>query len=443
MNSLDFIYGRIKSYSKYIKPKEIRIGLITALLLYSSFGILDLFMLQENYQKAWIIRFVFIFPILVIFYFLSYLKLFHTYSKLILFLLLTGGQIGIVLMIFFSEPHEEAFFGYYAGLQLVILWSGFVFRFSFLVTSIMFVSVLFSYDFVAIFFQKLPQNGIDSKEFAWFLGNNFFLISSGILTMMGSFHLNKSKQEIENENKKYRLAKEKAESSDKLKSEFLSQMSHEIRTPVNTLINFSEILIDDHMEDQEFIDEIKNGIKVSGKRIIRTINLILLSSELQNNTYNFNAKKIFLCKDILGKIYDEYSSIISEKDIEFIYFCSTEVEINGDEFSIYQIVDNLIDNAVKFTVSGIIKIDLSLDNGIPLLTIEDTGIGMSEEYLTKIFQPFSQEDKGYSRKYDGVGLGLNLVKKFCELNSIDISIESEKEKGTKVFLLFRENLNTP
>ena len=111
--------------------------------------------------------------------------------------------------------------------------------------------------------------------------------------------------------------------------------------------------------------------------------------------------------------------------------------IKCDEYSIHQIFSNLIDNAVKYTASGSVIIELRKDKDNKIeVEVKDTGIGISEDYLQNLFLPFSQEEQGYTRKFDGNGLGLALVKKYCELNNIGISVSSKKGTGTSFTLIF-------
>ncbi|MDX9924510.1 MAG: ATP-binding protein, partial [Ignavibacteriaceae bacterium] len=111
--------------------------------------------------------------------------------------------------------------------------------------------------------------------------------------------------------------------------------------------------------------------------------------------------------------------------------------IYGDEYSIGQIFSNLVDNAIKYTNTGFVKLKVfeSHEKNI-VVRIIDSGIGISEEYLEKIFEPFSQEEQGYCRSYDGNGLGLALVKRYCKINNAEIDVISEKGKGSSFQITF-------
>jgi len=116
--------------------------------------------------------------------------------------------------------------------------------------------------------------------------------------------------------------------------------------------------------------------------------------------------------------------------------------LNTDEYAAYQMFANLIDNAIKYTKKGFVNISISnhVENSV-VVRISDTGIGISKEYLPNIFVPFSQEERGYSRRFDGNGLGLALVKKYSEIIGATIKVESEKGKGTtfSIFIPITKN----
>lgn len=231
-------------------------------------------------------------------------------------------------------------------------------------------------------------------------------------------------------------AKERAEESDKLKSEFLAQMSHEIRTPLNAILSFNELLKDEvkGKVDKEVFESFAI-VDSSGKRIIRTIDLILNMSQLQTGAFTPNPVSLHVCKDILQPMVEEYKLAAHEKHLQLILQDKCDsCKVLFDEYCMYQIFSNLIDNAIKFTNKGYVKISTNDEVDGLEINIEDTGIGISEDFLDDIFKPFTQEQHGYSREYDGNGLGLALVKKYCDLNNARIRVESKKGKGSKFTL---------
>jgi signal transduction histidine kinase len=142
-------------------------------------------------------------------------------------------------------------------------------------------------------------------------------------------------------------------------------------------------------------------------------------------------------KEILPPILSQYKVNARSKNIDFDFHYDILPNIYGDEYSIGQIFSNLVDNAIKYTNTGFVKLKVFESNEKNIVVrIADSGIGISEEYLEKIFEPFSQEEQGYCRSYDGNGLGLALVKRYCKINNAEIDVISEKGKGSSFQITF-------
>jgi len=236
------------------------------------------------------------------------------------------------------------------------------------------------------------------------------------------------------------IAKEKSEASNRLKTDFLAQISHEIRTPINAMLSFSSYLKDEL--EESITDDVAVGfdmIESGGRRLIRTIDLILNMSEVQAGTYEPSFKNIELESHLLKPIISEYRNLAEGRKLKLYYTSGLEPKqtINCDRHTVAQILIQLLDNAVKYTEIGHLEVIVDKDeNDQIFIEIKDTGIGISEKYLTKLFTPFSQEDTGYTRKYEGTGLGLALVKKYADINGAEIVVESEKGCGSSFRLIF-------
>jgi signal transduction histidine kinase len=191
-------------------------------------------------------------------------------------------------------------------------------------------------------------------------------------------------------------------------------------------------------------EELSKGFDVineEGKRIMRTVELILNMSELQTGSYSYRAKHMDLLNDVIKKQYKTFQSIAETKKIIFnINNTGVNTTIEADEYSTNQIFHHLIDNAIKYTHKGKVEITINRTPRNNLyVDVADTGIGIAEEYLPMLFTPFSREEQGYTRNFEGNGLALALVKKYCELNGAEIKVSSIKGKGTTFRVTFPNN----
>ncbi len=259
------------------------------------------------------------------------------------------------------------------------------------------------------------------------------ILSSILILAYFSIYL-KEKEKTEKELLESKL---KAEEADNLKSAFLAQMSHEIRTPINSILSFTSLMKEEFQNKVN--DDMKEGFSIidsGSRRLIRTIDSIMNLSRLQIGEYESTFKKISV-NQVLDSIINEFQYNQKSNTVKLIYENQlNEVKIYCDEYSLNQMLINLIDNALKYTNEGHVKVKLYEDDGNIIIEIEDSGIGIEKTFLTKIFEPFSQEDTGYTRKYEGAGLGLSLVKKYCEINNAFIKVNSEKNIGSKFTICF-------
>jgi signal transduction histidine kinase len=140
----------------------------------------------------------------------------------------------------------------------------------------------------------------------------------------------------------------------------------------------------------------------------------------------------------MSKLFHEHQLSAKQKGLEFIYTCiENDTNVIADEYCITQIFANLIDNAIKYTKKGKVEILLEKNKtGNITVEVKDTGIGISKEFLPRIFGPFTQEEQGYTRTFEGNGLGLALVKRYCELNNIIIEVDSVKNEGSTFRIIF-------
>ncbi len=230
-----------------------------------------------------------------------------------------------------------------------------------------------------------------------------------------------------------KIAKAEAEESNRLKNAFLQNLSHEIRTPLNAIIGFGDLMTDlikDKIEqtEHEMLMNFNTGIK----RLYRTLTQILELSQVDTGNYDLLIEPVNL-KEMIENVLDDLKHDIEQKKLEVIIkLDEKKLFVLADKPALRRILMNLIENAVKFTQKGYIKIETYPNSNETILfcSIKDTGIGISENYLDHIFEPFSQEEDGFNRSFEGNGLGLALTKKYLDLINSSITVDSVKGVGS-------------
>lgn len=237
--------------------------------------------------------------------------------------------------------------------------------------------------------------------------------------------------------KKLNRARERAEKSDQVKTLFMANMSHEIRTPLNNILGYTEVLEEDLKtlvnEEQKSMFPV---IRDNGKRLMKTVHEVLDISQIEAGTFKIVKSKISLLH-ILEELVEDYLPRAKEKGLKIVPdFTIKKAQVYADEYSLKQALSNILDNAVKFTEKGEIKIELNEVDGKYCLIIKDSGIGISKKYFKNIFEPYTQESEGFTKNYQGIGLGLALAKRYLELNGIQLNIKSKPLEGTAVIIKF-------
>jgi PAS domain S-box-containing protein len=227
------------------------------------------------------------------------------------------------------------------------------------------------------------------------------------------------------------IAKDRAESADRLKSAFLATMSHELRTPLNAIIGFTGIMLQElagplNEEQRKQLTMVQN----SSRHLLALINDVLDISKIEAGQLNLSISSFELGPSI-EKMVALVSPLAEKKGIGLSLDVADNVETaTTDQRRLEQVILNLLNNAVKFTEKGHVRISCRREDEHYILSVADTGIGIRPEEISGLFQPFHQIDTGLSRKHEGTGLGLSICKKLLNLMDGEITVESQWGQGS-------------
>jgi signal transduction histidine kinase/DNA-binding response OmpR family regulator len=234
-------------------------------------------------------------------------------------------------------------------------------------------------------------------------------------------------------------AKEEAEEANQTKSIFLANMSHELRTPLNAVIGYSEMLAEEaqDMGEEEFVTDL-NKIRSAGKHLLGLINDVLDISKIEAGKMDLYLET-FEIKTMVEDVVTTVIPLINKNNNSFKLEIPENIgSMYADLTKIRQCLFNLLSNASKFTEQGVVVLSISrylkAEEEWLCIKVTDSGIGMSQEQMVRLFQAFSQADASTTRKYGGTGLGLTITKRFCEMMGGDIRVESEIGKGSNFII---------
>ncbi len=237
-----------------------------------------------------------------------------------------------------------------------------------------------------------------------------------------------------------RQAKEAAESASRVKSSFLANMSHELRTPLNAIIGYSEILLEDASDrgDRASVADLEK-IQAAGKHLLGLINDILDLSKIEAGRMDVYIEHVFL-----SQLVDEVKTIVepmmTKNGNRLVIECPPDIgSLQTDLTKLKQSIINLLSNAAKFTKAGTVTLWLSREqrDGVPWVKFQviDSGIGMTEEQMGRLFQAFTQADSSTTRNFGGTGLGLTITRHFCAMLGGSIDVASSPGQGSTFTIL--------
>ncbi len=336
-----------------------------------------------------------------------------------------------------SQGSTPLFFVFYLSIAMLSLSKKYRFIFVFFFFSVVTLCIVFEKEFPNWVIQY-PSETARTFDLTFAFVN----ISLMIIIMLvvykkvadyDRFLLLKSKKRLENSQQELIVAKEKAEAATIAKSSFLANMSHEIRTPLNGITGASELLkLTDLNQEQS---ELLNTLQASNSIMTDIVNDLLDISKIEANKMEIHNHPFDIRKCIVN-VENIIRSLFIKKNLELIIEIDPNVPqlLVADEIKYKQIIINLLSNAVKFTEFGYVKMSLKyvVENETKQLVsaIKDTGIGIDEDGMTKLFLPFSQINPSTTRQFGGAGLGLLICRKLAEMMKGKISVNSEIGAGS-------------
>ncbi len=415
--------------STSLRMQELNTAFLVALALMPMGVVIDFITYDAYFSELSIIRIAGI-ALLLIAYILYKKQQTKTYLQYFENLWTTIIVVTLCFMIYITGGASSS---YYAALNLVIIAATFLLPLNLANSLVMFAITLFAY-FVTVI---LHDTAVFSKDLKIVFNNFYFIILTGIIGCTASY-INE-KRRFTQFSLRYELNKRNKELAelDRIKSNFFANISHELRTPLTLILSPVEDLL---QSDQPFdfkVNQLLTTARDNGYRLLKLVNDILSIIRLDEHDTELECKPVDV-QPLLKSIVNSMQHLAEKQKISLhtkIGLDSTIIDANVN--ALEKIFINLLNNAIKFTPENgeIVVSDKTNSEGITI-TISDTGIGISEEDLPHIFERFQQADSSATRKYQGTGLGLALVRELTLAQKGRITVDSQLDKGTTFTVFF-------
>lgn len=423
----------------------IRLSLIMGAILYGLFGILDAYIMADTLFEIWLIRYAIVIPVLLGVAALTYRAHFVAISQPVLScaVLIAGGAV-VAMTIIGPAPASH---WYYAGLIMVVIFSSTAIRLHYTYSLAMSLLLLALYELSAMVLNPVPPEVL--------LNNSFFLVMSiavGAVTNYTQEYILRMNyvqtRLLELETARSEELREKADAANCAKTDFLANMSHELRTPMNAIMGFSEIMVNEMfgpLGSARYTGYAKD-IHLSARHLLSIIDDILDLSKAEAGKMSLE-DSVFDLRELANESMRILRTQVASKGLRFTLNTSGfPLEIRADQRLVRQVLINIVGNAAKFTEPGgevSVVIEHDEQTGEAVISVSDTGVGMTEDEIKRCVEPFTQIESAYTRNQPGVGLGLPMVAKIMEIHGGRFQIESVVGGGTTASAYFpRERVVT-
>jgi putative two-component system response regulator len=417
--------------TKTLSLEMLRLTCLIGMFLFPLFGTLDIILFPRLYPVFWGLRLIEV-VICAFIYFFSRSMLIRDHPADAGMFLMIASCLDIVAMCWLTGGPTSV---YYAGINLTIL-------------VVIFVMILDARRVLAacavvylLFMLPLIYGSFNSSQTASIISHNYFLLITMALAVLWTLIKNRTRLDALRGRRSLAKANEELKQLDSLKSQFFANVSHEVRTPLTSIIGPIESLyLGDAgalSADQQILLEsmYRNSLK-----LLDMINQMLDFSKIEAGKMPLRLVRADL-SDFVQEMVDSFRPIAERKGLRLDFRQTGDVPaIYIDEGKFERVVTNLLRNALKFTEKGSVQLTVKAVGSYIVLVVEDTGIGIAAEHLASIFERFRQADGSSTRRYEGTGIGLTLVKEYVELMSGKISVTSELGRGTRFQIEWPMNL---
>ena len=431
MSDPQLLRAQFETETKEKANRDTGFTAIVGSIFYPLFGILDYFAFPRLFLAFLLIRLCFVLLSVLI---LTMTRTALGKSKPFLFAMteyLIGG-LSIVLMVHLSGGYTSA---YYAGVNMVLLGFIFILPLSVMQTAAVSCVIYLGYIVPILLLQRI-------ERFDVFLNNNFFLLATIALVVLSSHRATQMRFREFSARFNLAHANEELKKLDILKSQFFANVSHEVRTPLTSILSPIQSLYQGDLgplseEHQRLVGPVyRNSLK-----LLDMINQMLDFSKFEARKMQLRLRHLDI-DELARDIVTTFQDVTARKGLRLSYVVEGELPpAYLDPEKLERILTNLIRNSIKFTESGSITVRAGSSVGKRWIEVRDTGIGIPSQHLENIFNRFQQVDTSSTRRYEGTGLGLTIVKESVDLMQGSVDVQSEERRGTTIRVELPDNLD--